>query len=70
LNIAKKYVSNEGWDVVSKQDQFIANRKMYEGDIEAKESLKCFDEATRTGIAAIFYTCSNEDDDDELDFIH
>jgi hypothetical protein len=43
---------------------------MYEGDIEAEESLECFDEATRNGISAIFYTWSDEDDDDELEIIH
>jgi hypothetical protein len=69
-NKAEKYVSKEGWEVVSIQDEFIANRSMYEGDIEAEGSLECFDEATRDGISAIFYTWSDEDDDDELDIKH
>jgi len=67
---AKKYVINEGWDVVSIEDQFIAKRNMYEGDSEAEESLECFNEAIRDGISAIFYTWSDEDDEDDLDLMH
>jgi hypothetical protein len=71
-NKAKNFVSNEGWEVVRIQDQFIANRKMYEGDNEAEESLECFDEAMRDGVSGIFYTWSDEDEDegDELYLIH
>lgn len=75
LSKAKKYVSNQGWEVISIEDQFIVSRDMYEGATEEDEELlECFDEAMRDGISAIFYTYSSEDDDEEdedkLDIIH
>jgi hypothetical protein len=63
LKRAEHYVNNESWEIVSIEDQFIANRNMYEGDSEYKKSLECFDEAIRYGIAAIFYTWSEDDED-------
>lgn len=63
LEIADKYISNEGWKVVSIEDRFIANRNLYEGDSDGEESLECFDEAMRDGIAAIFYTWSEDDEE-------
>lgn len=74
LNTAKNYVTNQGWKVISIEDQFIVSRDMYEGDTEEEELLECFDEAMQDGIFAIFYTYTSEDDDeedeDELDIIH
>lgn len=69
LNKAKKYVSNEGWEVIGVEDQFIGSRDMYEGEDEDKEILECYDEAVRYGVSGIFYTFASEDDD-ELDIIH
>ncbi|PEZ00310.1 hypothetical protein CN326_22765 [Bacillus sp. AFS018417] len=63
LNKAKKYVSNQGWNVISIEDQFIGSRNMYEGDNEDEYLLECFDEAMRDGISAIFYIWSSEDDE-------
>ncbi|PUB08249.1 hypothetical protein [Paenisporosarcina sp. OV554] len=63
LNKAIKYVSNEGWKVVTIEDKFIVNRNMYEGDSEFEESLECFDEAMKVGISALFYTWSSEDEE-------
>lgn len=37
LNKAKKYVSNQGWEVIKVEDQFIGNREMYKGEEEGKE---------------------------------
>ncbi|MCW9134280.1 hypothetical protein OF830_26175 [Bacillus paramycoides] len=65
LNRAKKYVSNEGWEVIDILDRFIASRDLYESDNEAEESLECFDKAMRNKISAIFYIFSSEDDDDK-----
>jgi hypothetical protein len=75
LNKAKKFVSNQGWEVKSIEDQFIASRDMYIGETEEDEELlECFDEAMSDGISAIFYTYTSEEDDeedeDELDIIH
>lgn len=75
LNKAKKYVSNQGWEVISIEDPFFVSRDMYEGDTEEEEELlECFDEAMQDGISAIFYTYTSEDDDeeeeDELDINH
>ncbi len=61
LNEATDYINEEGWEVVSIEEQFIANRKQYEDEYELKESLECFDEATSNGIAAIFNTWSDND---------
>ncbi|MFD3447423.1 hypothetical protein ACFDTO_22785 [Microbacteriaceae bacterium 4G12] len=55
LTTAHSYVNNEGWEVISSKEQFIANREMYEDDPETEESLECFDQAMSDGIAAIFY---------------
>ncbi|WML44677.1 hypothetical protein [Neobacillus sp. PS3-40] len=69
LNTAKNYVVNQGWEVISIEEQSIASRDMYLGDTEEdKELLECFDEALREGISAIFYTY--EEDEDDLDIIH
>lgn len=63
LNTAKNYVINQGWEVVSIEDQFIANRDMYLGDTEEDEELLgCFDEAVREGITAIFYIYEEDRD--------
>lgn len=71
LNTAKNYVINQGWEVISIEDQLIASRDMYLGDTEEDEELlEWLDEAMREGISAIFYTWSDEDDDDELETIH
>lgn len=75
LNKAQNYVINQGWEVISIEEQFIASRDMYlwETD-EDEELLECFDEAMREGISAIFYTYSSKDEEDEgedeLDIIH
>ncbi|EJR99336.1 hypothetical protein JDS77_21935 [Bacillus cereus group sp. N28] len=61
LTKANNYINAEGWKVISIEDQFIANQKQYEGDYELKESLECFEQAMRDGIAAIFYTWSYDD---------
>lgn len=71
LNTAKNYVVNQGWEVISIEDQFIASRDMYFGDTEEdKELLECFDEALREGISAIFYTYEEDEGEDDLDIIH
>ncbi|MDP4147161.1 MAG: hypothetical protein Q8936_22245 [Bacillota bacterium] len=74
LNKGKKYVSNQGWEVISIEDQSIVSRDMYEGDTEEEEELiKCFDEAMRDGISAFFYKYTSdddEDDDNEFEIIH
>ncbi|MDF2855824.1 MAG: hypothetical protein K0Q87_1675 [Neobacillus sp.] len=68
LNTARNFVINQGWDVISIEDQFVVSRDMYLGDsVEDEELLECFDEAMREGISAIFYTY--EDNKDE-NFIH
>jgi hypothetical protein len=68
LNTARNFVINQGWDVISIEDQFVVSRDMYLGDsVEDEELLECFDEAMREGISAIFYTY--EDNKDE-GFIH
>ncbi|MDM5155037.1 hypothetical protein QUF88_14805 [Bacillus sp. DX1.1] len=61
LTKANNYINDEGWDVISIEDQFIANRKQYEGDYKLKESLECFDQAMSDGIVVIFYTWSYDD---------
>ena len=73
LNTAKNYVVNQGWEVISIEDQFIASRDMYLGDTEEdKELLECFDEALREGISAIFYIYEENEDEGEndLDILH
>ncbi|MBT2701600.1 hypothetical protein J7E79_30595 [Bacillus sp. ISL-40] len=71
LNTAKNYVVNQGWEVISIEDQFIASRDMYLGDTqEDKELLECFDEALREDISAIFYTYEEAESEDDLDIIH
>ncbi|MFB5197599.1 hypothetical protein ACE198_22270 [Neobacillus sp. KR4-4] len=72
LNKAKQYVSNQGWEVIKVEDQFIGSREMYEGEGEDGEEedeaiLECFDEAMEYGVSGIFYTWESEDDgeDDE-----
>lgn len=68
LNTAKKFVINQGWEVISIEDELVVSRDMYLGDSEEDEELlECFDEAMREGISAIFYTY--EDNEDE-GFIH
>jgi hypothetical protein len=61
LTEASNYINDEGWEVISIEDQFIANRKQYEEDDQLKESLECFDQAMSDGIAAVFYTWSYDD---------
>ena len=71
LNTAKNYVVNQGWEVISIEDQFIASRDMYLGDTEEdKELLECFDEALREDISAIFYIYEENEDEDDLDILH
>jgi hypothetical protein len=74
LNTAINYVVNQGWEVISIEDQFMASRDMYLGNTEEdKELLECFDEALKEGISAIFYTYEedeDEDEDDDLEIIH
>ncbi|MEH7012430.1 hypothetical protein V7087_16720 [Neobacillus niacini] len=71
LNAAKNYVVNQGWKVISIEDQYKVSRDMYIGDTqEDKELLHCFDEALREGISAIFYTYEQDEDDNDLDIIH
>ncbi|HEK9101852.1 hypothetical protein KFD70_11140 [Bacillus pfraonensis] len=60
LTEANHYIENEGWKVINVKEQFIADRKQYETDYELKEELECFDRAKKDGIAAIFYTWSEE----------
>jgi hypothetical protein len=70
LDTAKNYVINEGWEVISIEDNSEANREMYLGDTEEDEELlECFDEAVEEGISAIFYTYEELEDDD-FDNIH
>lgn len=69
LKKATEYVSNEGWEVIGVEDQFIGSRDMYEGENEDKEIRECFDEAVEYGVSGIFYTFASEDDD-ELDIFH
>ncbi|MBK5432149.1 hypothetical protein ACFVWC_29690 [Bacillus mycoides] len=61
LTKSSNYINDEDWEVTSIEDQFIANRKQYEGDYKLKELLECFDHAMSDGIAAIFYTGSYDD---------
>lgn len=68
LNRAKNYLSNQGWEVINVEDQFITSRDMYIGEAEEDdELLECFDEAMRDGISAIFYTYSEEDEIENMD---
>jgi hypothetical protein len=68
LNTAKKFVINQGWEVISIEDQFLVSRDMYLGDSEEDEELlECFDEAMREGISTIFYTYEGNEDEG---FIH
>lgn len=50
---AKEYVDDEDWDFLNIEDIIIAQRDSY---IDEPESLKCYDEACKNGIDAIFYT--------------
>lgn len=71
LNKAKKYVSNQGWEVIKVEDQFIGSREMYKGEEKGKEEddaiLECFDEAMEYGVSGIFYTWESEDDEEDDD---
>ncbi|WML50227.1 hypothetical protein RCG23_10710 [Neobacillus sp. PS3-34] len=73
LNKAKKYVNNQGWEVISIEDQFIASRDMYLGETEEDEELlESFDKAMREGISAFFYKYEEYEDldENESDIIH
>lgn len=64
---ATEYVNNQGWEVVSLEDQFEVQRELYVGvdgkvEEELLDSLKSFDDAKIEGISAIYYTYSTEDE--------
>ncbi|WP_028777102.1 hypothetical protein [Shimazuella kribbensis] len=61
LTEASNYINDEGWEVISMVDQFIASREQYEEDDKLKESLECFDQARSDGIAAVFHIWSYDD---------
>lgn len=61
LTKATTYIKDQGWEIISIEEQFIANRERYEGDNELKESLECFDQAACDGIAAIIHTWPHDD---------
>ncbi|MDQ0427263.1 hypothetical protein QOZ98_000088 [Planomicrobium stackebrandtii] len=60
LTKAKAYIHEEGWSVKKIEEQFIANRNLYEGSPELIDSLECFDHALKEGVSAIFYGWPNE----------
>lgn len=61
LTKANNYINDEGWIVLSIEEQCMANRNDYEGDSELEESLECFDEALTEGISAIFNIWTYDD---------
>ena len=58
---AKNYITNEGWEVITVEEQFIATREQYEDDPENEDALECYDEAASEGVSAIFYIWPYDD---------
>lgn len=50
---AIEYIDDEDWIFMKTEDAFIAQRDSY---LNEPDSLKCYDEACKNGISAIFYT--------------
>ena len=53
LNKAKEYILKEHWSFVKVEDIFTVQRERY---LDEPDSLEAYDNATRYGLDAIFYT--------------
>ncbi|MBW5445505.1 hypothetical protein GE107_05440 [Cohnella sp. CFH 77786] len=65
LKEARKYINNQGWNVINIEEQDIANRDWYENDVDKAEYLECFEQAVNVGIAAIINSWPNEENDEQ-----
>lgn len=58
LKMAENYLAKEKWLVEKVEEICIANRE----HLEDADSLDCYDEACRSGIGAVFYIWSGENE--------
>jgi hypothetical protein len=65
FNIAGEYCDNEGWQIMSIKEEFIASRERYE---EIHDSLECYDQAVEFGVSAIFYIWPPDAEDAEEEY--
>jgi hypothetical protein len=63
LTAAKDFCSEEGWEVLGIEGDCLVDREQYEN---APESLRFYDQAVESGLAAMFYIW--RPDPDEMDF--
>lgn len=57
---ARKYIEEQNWIVKNIEETATVNREEYVDDIE---SLEAYDNASKYGVSAVFYTWSEEDCD-------
>ena len=50
---AKKSIEDENWRFIKTEEIFVCEREFY---YDEPDSLECYDEACKNGIASIFYT--------------
>lgn len=58
---AIKYINSQEWEPLNIEEMYVTNRERY---IDEPDSLECYDQAINSGVGAIFYTWSIDEEDD------
>lgn len=56
---AVKYILDQQWELIDIEEIYVVQRDKY---LEDPNSLECYDQAKQSGLGAIFYTWSEDED--------